>query len=274
MHQDTKTVKPELQSALDVFVGVARRSARRRPNGYIIYRGPSMLDGAPIVVIATGFAKASANGKTGALIQTWILRDDLSPRAAVNAREDSSICGDCVHRGAADGSRKRTCYVRIDNAPRAVWTAVQADRYTVADADTIAELTRGLGVRLGSYGDPAAVPLWVWEAFTRHASFWTGYTHQYRDYPELAPYCMASADSQSDRAAAKLLGFRVFRVRGESEPLKRGEIACPASAEAGHKTTCDACKLCMGATSKSRRDIAIVIHGAVAKSVKRNGLAA
>jgi hypothetical protein len=244
-----------------------------KPNSYIIYRGPSMLDGAPIVVVATGFAKASSNSKTGALIQTWILRDDMSPRAAVNSRLDSSICGQCPHRGTNDGSRKRTCYVRGD-APRAVWAAVQAGRYTVADAETISEITRGLGVRLGSYGDPAAVPLWVWEAFTRHASFWTGYTHQYRTCPELAPYCMASADSQSDRVTAKLLGFRVFRVRGESEPLGKGEITCPASAEAGHKTTCDACKLCMGATSRSRRDIAIVIHGSVSNAVKATGLAA
>ena len=29
------------------------------PNGVVLYRGPSMLDGAPIIVIATGLAKGS-----------------------------------------------------------------------------------------------------------------------------------------------------------------------------------------------------------------------
>ncbi len=36
-----------------------------RRNGYIIYEGPSMINGDPIVAIATGFARNSENGKTG-----------------------------------------------------------------------------------------------------------------------------------------------------------------------------------------------------------------
>jgi hypothetical protein len=48
-------------------------------NGIVIYRGPSILDGSPIVVIATGLGSGSSNRKTGALVQTWILRDDVSP---------------------------------------------------------------------------------------------------------------------------------------------------------------------------------------------------
>ena len=49
------------------------------PNGYILYQGPSNIDGKPIVVIATGFANKSANGKTGDMIQTWIIREDIAP---------------------------------------------------------------------------------------------------------------------------------------------------------------------------------------------------
>jgi hypothetical protein len=48
-------------------------------NGFIFYRGPSMLDGSPIIAVATGTARGSRNGKTGAEVQTWILRDDMSP---------------------------------------------------------------------------------------------------------------------------------------------------------------------------------------------------
>ena len=85
------------------------------PNGRVLYEGPSMLDGAPIVVIATGFAESSANDKTGAMIQTWILRADLPPHHAFKAPEGASVCGDCPHR------LNRTCYVRWYTAPLAVW---------------------------------------------------------------------------------------------------------------------------------------------------------
>src|SRR5438105_2995512 len=48
----------------------------------IIYRGPALLDGAPIVAIATGLDGGSANPKTGPLINTWILRADIEPTEA------------------------------------------------------------------------------------------------------------------------------------------------------------------------------------------------
>ena len=45
----------------------------------IIYEGPSLLDGQQIVVIATGIKSKSSNGKTGGMIQTWILLCDIDP---------------------------------------------------------------------------------------------------------------------------------------------------------------------------------------------------
>src|SRR3546814_4866747 len=42
--------------------------------GVILYEGPSKLDGKPIAVIASGLAKASRNTKTGAMVQTYIIR--------------------------------------------------------------------------------------------------------------------------------------------------------------------------------------------------------
>jgi hypothetical protein len=52
-----------------------------------------------------------------------------------------------------------------------------------------------------------------------------------------------------------------------------GEIACPASDEAGKRTTCEKCKLCNGADTRNskgyqlydnRKSISIIVHGAVA----------
>ena len=42
-------------------------------NGYILYQGPSVLDGVEIVVVATGFDTKSQNSKTGDMIQPTIL---------------------------------------------------------------------------------------------------------------------------------------------------------------------------------------------------------
>jgi hypothetical protein len=45
----------------------------------IIYKGPSRIDGAPIVVLAT---YSNRNTKTGAVVQTYILREDINPLEA------------------------------------------------------------------------------------------------------------------------------------------------------------------------------------------------
>jgi len=76
---------------------------------------------------------------------------------------------------------------------------------------------------------------------------------------------MASADSDSDRIEAARMGYRVFRVRGASDPVNIGEVICPASKEAGVKTNCEACKACGGTSAKAKADIVIIAHGAAGK---------
>ena len=72
----------------------------------IIYNGLSLLDGKPIVVIAT---YSNRNTKTGHVVQTYILREDINPLEASKTGEDYSICGDCPMRGevTTDPSRKQ-----------------------------------------------------------------------------------------------------------------------------------------------------------------------
>ena len=87
-------------------------------NGRVIWEGFSPIDGAPIVLIATGFTEKSSNRKTGDEIQTWILRRDVNPVVANNEGLDESICGGCPHRKINNG----TCYVNVGQAPNAIWT--------------------------------------------------------------------------------------------------------------------------------------------------------
>ena len=66
------------------------------PTGYIIYDGPSQIDGERIVAVAlTG---KSRNSKTGGMLQTYIMRADMDPRQASKSGKISR-CGACPHRG-------------------------------------------------------------------------------------------------------------------------------------------------------------------------------
>ena len=67
-------------------------------NSYIIH------EDAYRVIIATGFEDDSSNGKTGAMIQIWILPKDVKPNDAVKTGYDRVICGDCWKRPSADHS--------------------------------------------------------------------------------------------------------------------------------------------------------------------------
>ena len=82
----------------------------------IIYKGASLLDGKPIVVIAT---YSDRNTKTGKVVQTYILRSDIDPREASKTGADFSICGDCTMRGETTTyperkiAKGRRCYVNL-----------------------------------------------------------------------------------------------------------------------------------------------------------------
>lgn len=236
----------------------------KAPSGYVIYRGPSMINGAPIVAVAI---TKSRNTKTGNMVQTYILADNgKSPVESAKALEDEAICGSCPHRRGLGGS----CYVNLGQGPRSVMASVLRGIYPEGLQEAAQE-ARGRMVRLGTYGDPAALPVHVWEALLEHASGHTGYTHQWRTLSgingvRLMGLVMASADSPADRVEAKARGYRTFRVMPSNHAPMPGEFTCPASAEAGKRKTCAECGACNGGVNMARKaDPVIVVHGALAK---------
>jgi hypothetical protein len=148
--------------------------APRKPRGYVIYRGPSLLNGEPIVCV---LILRSENGKTGDMAQAYVLADHGErPTQALRSGRDASVCGKCKHRPAKAG----TCYVVVRQGPTRVWDALMRGRYpdVCGALHVAAEAIAGRMVRITAYGDPAAVPLSVWRAVTARASDWTAFTHQ------------------------------------------------------------------------------------------------
>jgi hypothetical protein len=197
-----------------------------RPNGIVLYKGKSRLDGAPIVVILIGTGRGSKNGKTGRMLQTFILSDGPDdPIQATKDGADASVCGQCPHRPALGGS----CYVNVGQAPRSVYRAYRRGRYPRFQAARHLDWIRGRAVRLGTYGDPAAVPSRIWRVVLSVAGKHTAYSHQWERFPSLRTFAMASVDTPAQAERAWAAGWRTFRVRREDEPLLPGEIMCVAS---------------------------------------------
>lgn len=229
--------------------------------GAILYEGPSMLDGAPIFVAAVW---QSANRKTGDMVQTYIMRSDMSPLEASKTGEDKSVCGNCRHRGkpTTDPTKKqaerRSCYVVLGQGPLIVYRAYLRGLYP---RQTTSEGRREVGemslVRIGTYGDGAAAPAYVWDDLLADARGHTAYTHNGGDPQRY----MMSADSLGEAQLAWQFGKRTFRVvRSVDEIVVNKEIECPSV----RGVQCADCRLC-GGTAVQAKSIAIVAHGNGAK---------
>lgn len=109
-------------------------------------------------------------------------------------------------------------------------------------------------LRLGAYGDPAALPEKVIKSLTKASGKWTGYTHQH-NHTWLQPYCMASVETTLDAMRLQKLGWRTFR---QGTNVLKNEVTCP---HVTHKVQCIDCKLCDGhKINDKRKNIVIPNH--------------
>jgi hypothetical protein len=240
-----------------------------RSNGVVIYEGTGM-DAGPIACVVI---LESRNQKTGPCLQQYIFRADLPPPEAAARGLDASCCGNCGLRGRVERlpgqpfeltrNVERECYLLLWREVLQVWREYHAGHYPrFTHPGSIRALGYGRAVRLGAYGDPAAVPRYVHEELIADARLALGYTHQWRSRPDLKAFCMASVDSVAEAAEALALGWRCYRtVRvGDVEQLA-GEVICPGSVEAGQRLTCIECRHCDGARTGRNGSVCIRVHG-------------
>jgi hypothetical protein len=197
--------------------------------------------------------------------QLWILPAHTAPHIAVRDGSDRSVCGDCIHRPTNAG----TCYVKTFQAPLSVWSAHKRGRY----GELRKAPRKGCVVRIGAWGDPGALPVGTLERlWSLGYEVGTGYTHRWRQRPDLRSTCMASCDSVGDADLARSLGWRTARIgaaaerRDASDPLAMlipdpREVACPAIATSG-VVTCDRCRICDGGARDRTKNVVFAPHGA------------
>ena len=213
----------------------------------VVWEGNSPINGAPIVAVITNLKLASENRKTGDMAQMYIMPRDTRPVEAVNNGDDAAVCGSCPLRPVAakiaklQGNIIDACYVNkgwigklwdsIPNLPR-IHPEIIGDYLE----------STGLEFREGTWGDPAAVPMWVRRELNRGRG--TSYTHQWEsDWidPNAKDFSMASVQTVDEKNAANDLGYRTYRVT--SGNLEPDEILCP---EITSNATCKDCGLCAG----------------------------
>ena len=188
--------------------------------------------------------------------QVSVLIDSMPPIEALQGK-DSKICGDCPLRPSKQGG----CYVTVARFAQAVWRSVKG-------LDVVTTWATTKPIRLGAYGDPAMLPEKVIRRRVSVANKFrpnhTGFTQRWRlkSNQWLRFFCMASVSTPADAARAQSMGWRTYRARSKDEPIMAGEVTCPASKEAGNRTTCQQCVLCDGMRSDTdrRKNITILYH--------------
>jgi len=228
-------------------------------NSAVVWRGPSLFTGDPVQIVATGIESPSVNEKTGPMVQVSIVRQDGAPLSHFGTEREAAICGTCPLQGRGG---KRICYVHW-----AAWLLGQhmADYPVVTLAEAAYALV-GKQVRIGTYGDPAAVPVEVWAVLLGGTAGWTGYTHAWRTCDlRLRWLCMASVETREDYLTARERGWRTFRVKMPWMDLYPGEVLCPNESSG---VQCINCGLCPG-RSRPAKSIAINAHGRGASGLLR-----
>jgi hypothetical protein len=221
----------------------------------LAWSGKSQLNGEEIILAVNGISKHSNNPKTGSVVQTYILLKDENPMQSVMNGNDEAVCGDCP-------LRRNSCYVNVGKSVAQVWKATILGKYTPGFLEIHQKIVGFYGkmLRIGSYGDPTAVPFVVWENLIKHFKKWVGYTHQWRSCDRnFQKYIMASVEKPEDAIKAQLQGWRTYRIINEGDKLLPNEILCPNSQN--NLITCEICGLCNGMTSPEKPNIAVVVHG-------------
>ena len=230
-------------------------------NGIELYNGPSVLDGSPIIAV---LILKSMNSKTGDMMQLHIIRADMAPLMASKKKLDTAICGNCSHKHSEGGA----CYVNIGQGPTVVYKTWKLGKYPVYTSEHDSRIS-SRKVRLGAYGDPAAVPYAILKHLTDTALGFTGYTHQLKHKnfdSRVLQFCQVSTDTEKQTKQAHAAGNGSFRVVTDKTHALPYETECLADSKG---LECRDCMKCDGTSN-----IFILVHGSRKSNFLNNNIIA
>ena len=223
-------------------------------NSAVIWEGKSPYNGAEIMALATSIKTPSTNRKTGWMTQIYILTKDMPPVEAVKLEQDDAVCGNCDMRWNKGGG----CYVIPFHFSKMWKKGLGSPRITPTELARLVD-KYNTPIRQGAYGDPAMVPMHVWEELENAVKNKKGssYTHQWEWVsPEYAKFSMASVENLKQKADAQAKGYRTYRQVESVSEIDGDEILC---ANTSRGLQCRDCGLCAGQRIKAK-NIAIVKH--------------
>ena len=190
------------------------------------------------------------------LPQLWVLPADRHPMDAIKDDGAAAVCGDCPIKTA--------CYVGKQVVSQ-VWKHSRSNPVTPLH-ELWRDGTEAWLLRLGAWGDPAAIPFSLVEDLSIHAKESgirrrTGYTHQWRTADErFRALVMASVEGTAMSPQAWDLGYRTFAaVPDTGEVDTDGHFECPATSMRANRLTCERCGLCNG-TESGAKSVWIRLH--------------
>lgn len=299
-----------MQDGLVIIEHKANNKARKTkadPYGSrVVWRGVSMIDGkTPIMAVLTFKSdneKLTAGGNATAtaaqviaqaqqprIAQLWIFVEGQHPLDSIKSGQDAAICGNCPHRYSYDTNGQplagsRTCYVSTHGGMPSVWRGAYQKPVTAISDPILRAVLSVCFLRIGAYGDPAALPYELVNELAAIAgqklpalrSKSVGYSHAWRTCDQrFRSLLMASCDTQEDVRSAVALGWRPFfaPLDGANVAAKSTKIAdasltlcLSANEREGATVACWQCGLCDGRKNDEdeRNGIAIPTHGGTA----------
>lgn len=184
---------------------------------------------------------------------------------------DSEICGDCpfAANNKFNVAKIGKCYTHKVMQYSGFVSMLKSISKEYESFDNIPEIDENIHsailkicnrkyVRFGTYGEPTAIGIELISEITKLCKTWTGYTHQYIRNPEYLNFFMASVHNSHQAAMVhKRFDGRSFIASKNGD---ENGVVCPASNEAGFKSTCSKCGLCSGMNGKGKKDIKILEH--------------
>jgi hypothetical protein len=170
------------------------------------------------------------------------------------------VCFDCPFRGYLKCyTHKYQQYAGFISMLKSIvreFTTLDYIPYVGNATEKILCMAKGRYIRFGTYGEPTLIPLDLVASMVNVSKSHTGYTHQWAKNLDFAKYFMASTHNEAQAVIAQKMGFRSFIAT--NKPVKTA-VTCPASKEAGFKSTCEKCGLCSG-ERKGTKNIVILEH--------------